>query len=88
MRTQFKTDLDREYAKIPAMMDEARRDAEALREQMKNDANATNQADRQRLMREIGTAKDQAIQEIWNHSAQLATLISAKAIGIVIMQWY
>ncbi len=81
MRAQFKTELDAAYAKIPAMMEEARRDAEAMREQMKNDANAAIQADRQRLMREIGTAKDQAIHELWNQAAQLATLISAKAIG-------
>ena len=81
MRAKFQSELDQAYAKIPAMMEEARRDAEALREQMKNEANAINQAERQRLMREIGTAKDQAIQELWNQSAQLATLISAKAIG-------
>ena len=39
------------------------------------------QIERQRLRREIETARDQALQELWNQAAQLATLISAKAIG-------
>jgi F-type H+-transporting ATPase subunit b len=36
--------------------------------------------ERERLRRDISTARDQALQEIWNQTAQLATLISAKAI--------
>ena len=39
------------------------------------------QADRERLRRELEVGRDQALQEIWNQAAQLATLISAKAIG-------
>jgi F-type H+-transporting ATPase subunit b len=38
------------------------------------------QADRQRLRREVELARDQALQEIWTQAAQLATLISAKAL--------
>jgi F-type H+-transporting ATPase subunit b len=39
------------------------------------------QADRERLRREMDIAKDQALKELWEQAAQLATLISAKAIS-------
>lgn len=81
LRAQFKAELDQAYAKIPAMMDEARRDAQQLAEEMRTKANADIQTERQRLRREIDTARDQALQELWTQAAQLATLISAKAIG-------
>jgi F-type H+-transporting ATPase subunit b len=38
-------------------------------------------AERERLRHEVEIAKDQAIKEMWTQAAQLATLISAKAIG-------
>ena len=41
----------------------------------------TFQTERDRLRREMDIAKDQAIKELWEQAAQLATLISAKAIG-------
>ena len=62
-------------------MDDARREAEAFKEEMRTQTTKDIQAERQRLRREIDTAKDQALQEIWSQAAQLATLISAKAIG-------
>jgi F-type H+-transporting ATPase subunit b len=63
------------------MLEEARRDAQNLAEEMKAKANQDIQAERARLRRELDIARDQALQELWNQAAQLATLISAKAIG-------
>jgi F-type H+-transporting ATPase subunit b len=80
VRAQFQKEMDEAFAKIPAMMDEARRDAAHMAEEMRVKAAADIQADRQRLRREIEVAKDQALQEIWNQTARLATDISAKAI--------
>jgi F-type H+-transporting ATPase subunit b len=80
-QTDFQAQLDSAHAEIPKLMEQARKDAAALREQIRTDANAEVQKERQRLLREIGIAQDQALQEIWNQAAQLATLISAKAIG-------
>lgn len=77
----FKTKLDAAYAEIPKLLDEARRDAVALKEQMRSEAAADIQKERQRLLREVDVAQDQALQEIWNQAAQIATLISTKAIG-------
>jgi F-type H+-transporting ATPase subunit b len=81
LRTKFNVEMDQAYAKIPLLMDEARREAAQMQEEMRNKATADNQADRKRLLHEIGMAKDQALQDLWTQAAQLATLISAKAIG-------
>ncbi len=77
----LKGELDKAHAEIPAMMEEARKDAAALKEEMRSEANAEIQKERARLMRELDTAKDQALQEIWTSAANLATLISTKAVG-------
>jgi F-type H+-transporting ATPase subunit b len=86
VREEFKAEMARAYAEIPKIMEEARKDAAALREEMKSRAASEIQADRDRLRREIETARDQALAEIWNQSAQLATLISARAIGRVLTE--
>lgn len=78
---EFKIKMDQAYAEIPKIMDQARRDAEAFKEETRAQTTKEVQAERQRLRREIETARDQALQELWNQAAQLATLISAKAIG-------
>jgi F-type H+-transporting ATPase subunit b len=72
--------MDKAYAEIPKFMDQARRDAQHLAEEMRAKAQADIQADRQRSQREIDMTKDQALQEITKYAANLATLISAKAI--------
>ena len=81
LRVQFKAEMDQAYAKIPQLMDEARRDAQRLAEEMRSKATADIQTERQRLRHELEVARDQALQELWTQAAQLATLISAKAIG-------
>jgi F-type H+-transporting ATPase subunit b len=79
--SEFKVKMDQAYAEIPKIMDQARRDAETFKEEMRTQTAKEVQSERQRLRREIETARDQALQELWNQAAQLATLISAKAIG-------
>jgi F-type H+-transporting ATPase subunit b len=81
VQAEFQAKMDEAFAKIPKMMEDARRQAEQAREEMKNKALAEIQSERLRLRREVDTARDQALQQIWNQAAQLATLISAKAIG-------
>ena len=78
---QFRQEMAQKMAEIPKIMDEARRDAEQLKEKIRAQATKDIQTERLRLRREIDTARDQALQELWNQAAQLATLISAKAIG-------
>ncbi len=78
---QFQVEMATKMAEIPKIMEEARRDAEMLKEETRAQSTKDTQADRQRLLHDIETARDQALQEILNRTAQLATLISAKAIG-------
>jgi F-type H+-transporting ATPase subunit b len=79
-RAEFQAMLAQGSEKVREMLEEARRDAQAASEQMKQDARRDIQDERDRLKREILTAKDQAVQELWNQTAQLATLISTKAL--------
>jgi F-type H+-transporting ATPase subunit b len=81
LRAKFKTEMDQAYAKIPLLMDEARREAQQMQEDMRAKAVADIQAERQRMRHDLDVARDQALQELWSQAAQLATLISAKAIG-------
>lgn len=78
---KFKAELQEAYAKIPAMMEDARRDAAQLKEQIRTEGNAEVQKERTRLLRELDIARDQALQDIWNQAANMATLIASKAIG-------
>lgn len=80
VRAEFQAEMAKAYEQIPKMMDEARRDAQAMAEQMRAQAQADIQADRQRLRREIDLALEQALQNIYQQGAHLATLISAKTI--------
>jgi F-type H+-transporting ATPase subunit b len=81
LRAKFKIEMDQAYAKIPMLMDEARREAQQMQEEMRAKAVADIQAERQRMRHDLDVARDQALQELWSQAAQLATLISAKAIG-------
>jgi F-type H+-transporting ATPase subunit b len=80
LRSDFQVELARAHEQIPRLMEEARKDAQRLAEEMRTRAQAEIQADRQRLRREIELAVEQSLQEIYNRVAQLATLISTKAI--------
>jgi F-type H+-transporting ATPase subunit b len=81
LRAKFQKEMAEEFAKIPAIMDEARRDAAHMAEEMRAKAAADIQADRQRLRREIEMAKDQALQDIYHQGVQMATMMSAKVLG-------
>lgn len=62
------------------ILEEARRDAQHTTEEMIARARGEIQIERDRLRREIETARDQALQELWNQTAQVASLVSSKAI--------
>jgi F-type H+-transporting ATPase subunit b len=81
LRLQFKKEMDAAQAQIPALMDQARAIAQRMIEEMRTRTNEEIHAEKDRARRELEVARDQALQELWNQAAQLATLISAKAIG-------
>ncbi len=79
-QADFQKQLAEANQQIPKLLEAARRDAEHLKEEMRTQAAADINTERQRLRREIDVAKDQALQEIWGLAANLATVISARAI--------
>jgi F-type H+-transporting ATPase subunit b len=81
LREQIEAELQKLPEKVSSIMEGARRDGQRLTEEMTSKARAEIQGERDRLRREIETARDQALHELWNQTAQLATLVSAKAIG-------
>ena len=81
MRADFQKELAEAHQQIPKLMEEARKKAEEMSNEMRARAAADIQAERQRLRQEVEIAKDQAIKELWEQAAQLATLISTKAVG-------
>jgi F-type H+-transporting ATPase subunit b len=80
MREEFERDRAQAHEEVRKMLDEGRRDAERLREEIKAQGQAEVQADRQRLRREIDTARDQALAQISERAADLAAVISAKVL--------
>lgn len=65
---------------IRGMIEVARRDAAATKEDMIASAKKEIGSERDRLRREIDAARDQALLDIYNKSTQLAAMISAKTI--------
>lgn len=77
--------LQKEFAdaqdKIRAMLDEARRDADSLRATEREAGVKEAAAERERAKREIESAKDSALDEIYRTAVDLATSLTAKTIG-------
>jgi F-type H+-transporting ATPase subunit b len=80
IRAKLQSEFANAHGEIRAMMDEARRDAEVLRAKEREAGQKEAAAERERAKREIETAKDTALQEIYQRSIQLAALMSQKAI--------
>jgi F-type H+-transporting ATPase subunit b len=79
-QAEFQRQLADANQQIPKLLEEARRAAEHLKEEMRTQAAADINTERQRLRREIEVARDQALQDIWTQAANLATVISAQVI--------
>lgn len=80
LRQQFQAEMAQAQDRVNAMIEEGRRNAQRTAEEETAKARAAIQEERERLHRELQLAKDQALQELWNQTAQLATMISSKAI--------
>ncbi len=80
MREQWQREMDQANAKVRDLLNEGRQHAEKMQEEMIAKARTEIQGERDRLHREIDIAKDQALQQLWSQTAQLAAAISSKAI--------
>jgi F-type H+-transporting ATPase subunit b len=80
LRDQLQQEMAQSQDKVRQVLDEGRRAAQRQHEEMMAQARADIQGERDRLHREIGMARDQALQQLWARTADLATLVSSKAI--------
>ena len=81
LRAQYQKEMDGAHLKVKEIMDEARRDAAATTDDMITKAKTEIGAERERAHREIAAETDQALQTIWSKAADLATQVSAAALG-------
>ena len=80
LRAELQAEINKARSEAQAVREEARRDAERLREEISAKAKAEIQAERDRLRRDMDTARDQVLQELWAQTAQLSTMVAAKAV--------
>lgn len=80
MRNQLQGEMANAHLKVKELMDEARRDAERVKAEIVAQGKAELTTERERLNREIQTQTDQALQSLWTKTAELATLVSGKAL--------
>jgi F-type H+-transporting ATPase subunit b len=79
-RAELGQQLARANEQVRATLDEGRRAAERTTHEMTSKARAEIQAERERLHREIESARDQALEQISGQTAHLASLVVGKAI--------
>ncbi len=81
MLAQYERKLAASADEVRAIMDEARRDAEHTQQEILAKARADAQAERDRTLREIETAKDGALKELGERTANLAVELAGKIVG-------
>jgi len=80
LKTQLDAEMARVNDQIRQMMDKARQDAQATAAEELARGKTELQAERERLYRDLQISTDDALHRIWEQAAQLATLISTKAV--------
>ena len=78
---QYEKQLAGAADQVRAMLEEARHDAEHTKQQIVAEAKAAAQAEHERAMRDIRTATDAAVNELSQHSADLAVELAGKIIS-------
>jgi F-type H+-transporting ATPase subunit b len=81
LRAQLQKDSAAAQDQIRAMIEEARRDADKLRAEQREMGVKDAAAERERAKREIETAKDAALNDIYKQAVDLAALMSAKTLS-------
>jgi F-type H+-transporting ATPase subunit b len=81
LRGEMQSEINKANEKVRAIMDETRQHAEQLKADIAAQGKAELQTEKDRLYHELSVSKDQALHSIWTQAADLATLISSKAVG-------
>jgi F-type H+-transporting ATPase subunit b len=80
LREQLQLEMNKAHEKVHDLLEQGRRDAEKLHAEMMAKGKADIQGERDRLQREMQRQHEQNLQDLWNQTAQLAALVSTKAI--------
>jgi F-type H+-transporting ATPase subunit b len=67
--------------KVRGMLDQARHEAQAAGDEITRKAQAEAEASRHRAERDIATARDQALVELWSKAAELAVSVAGKVLA-------
>ena len=76
--SQYQQQLAQAAEQVKAMLEEARRDSEHTKEQIISEARSEATAERNRALRDIGVATDQALKTLAEQSANLAVSVAGK----------
>ena len=80
MLAEYEKKLNQAQVEVRAILDEARRDAEHTQQEILAKARADAHTERDRALREIQTATDQALKELGERSANLAVNLAGKIV--------
>jgi F-type H+-transporting ATPase subunit b len=80
LRDEVRQQRDRIEEERRAALEDARKTSTQVHEQMLAETRQEIQAERERVHREVEAARDQALQQITTHAADLAALMSSKVI--------
>jgi F-type H+-transporting ATPase subunit b len=81
MRNSLAAEMAKAHEEARRIVDKAVADARSSAAEEVAKGKADLQAEKERLHNDVARERDQALQEIWSQGAQLAALISSKAIG-------
>jgi F-type H+-transporting ATPase subunit b len=73
--------LEEAAEQVRAMIEEARRDARTAAEEIVQKAHEESEASKHRAERDIASARDQALGEIWTKTADLAVSVAGKVLS-------
>jgi F-type H+-transporting ATPase subunit b len=80
MLSEYEKKLAGASDEVRAMLEEARRDAEATKQEIVAEARVAARQEQDRVLREISTAKDQALKELAERSTNIAVDLAGKLI--------
>ena len=66
---------------VRGLLDEARRNAQALQDEILSKARAEAESEKQRAKQDIENARDQALSEIWTKTADLAISVAGRVLS-------
>jgi F-type H+-transporting ATPase subunit b len=81
LRQKLQSEMDKANDKVRQMLEEGQRAAQRTADELLAKTRADISSERERLRREMDIARDQAIKELWEQTAKLATEVSAKVVG-------